>query len=237
LINKLYFIYIFFLSIYIIMSLGFDTEYNARLRKRLQDFNNPVEANKTQPEMFYRQSQSDFILPYSKPAYPTLSLALKAERQIGEAQGQDEMEGEGLGSFVKSVGKSVTKGAKKVAKGAKKVAKSKVGKAVGKVAKKGVSKALDEAVKVSGEVGSAGGVALATAIGQPELAPAFALAGKEGAEALAPVARKAIKKKTGLGMNNKRKPSAWIQHIQKYAKEHNVPYKQAMKDAKATYKK
>ncbi len=213
------------------MSLGFDTEYNARLRKRLQDFNNPVEANRTQPEMFYRQSQSDFILPYSKPAYPTLSLALKAERQIGEAQGQDEdMEGEGLGSFVKSVGKSVKKGVKKVAK-------SKVGKAVAKGAKKGISKALDEAVKVSGDVGSAGGVALATAIGQPELAPAFALAGKEGAEALAPVARKALKKKTGLGMNNKRKPSAWIQHVQKHAKEHNIPYKQAMKDAKATYKK
>jgi hypothetical protein len=43
------------------------------------------------------QSQSDFILPYHKPSYPTLSLALKAEREIGEAQGQNElMRGEGV---------------------------------------------------------------------------------------------------------------------------------------------
>ena len=29
----------------------------------------------------------------------------------------------------------------------------------------------------------------------------------------------------------------WIEHCKKYAKEHNVSYRQALKDAKASYKK
>jgi len=35
----------------------------------------------------------------------------------------------------------------------------------------------------------------------------------------------------------KRPPSKWILHCKAYAKEHNVSYKQAMKDARASYKK
>ena len=29
----------------------------------------------------------------------------------------------------------------------------------------------------------------------------------------------------------------WLEHVKEYAKKHNVPYKTAMKEAKATYKK
>jgi hypothetical protein len=31
--------------------------------------------------------------------------------------------------------------------------------------------------------------------------------------------------------------SAWIMHVKKYAKEHNIPYKDALKKAVSTYKK
>ena len=34
-----------------------------------------------------------------------------------------------------------------------------------------------------------------------------------------------------------RKPSAWIAHVKAYAAEHGMPYKEAMSQAKATYKK
>ena len=32
-------------------------------------------------------------------------------------------------------------------------------------------------------------------------------------------------------------PSDWIKHVQKYSKEHNCSYKDAMSRAKASYKK
>ena len=32
-------------------------------------------------------------------------------------------------------------------------------------------------------------------------------------------------------------PSAWITHVQEYSKEHNIPYKEALKKASSTYKK
>lgn len=32
-------------------------------------------------------------------------------------------------------------------------------------------------------------------------------------------------------------PNDWISHVKKYQEEHNVSYKQAMKDAKDSYKK
>ena len=42
----------------------------------------------------------------------------------------------------------------------------------------------------------------------------------------------------GLGKAKKpRKPSAWIEHVKAYSKEHGVSYKQAMSEAKASYKK
>jgi hypothetical protein len=47
-------------------------------------------------------------------------------------------------------------------------------------------------------------------------------------------AKKAVKKVTG---GAKKAPSAWIQHVQKYARDNNVPYKDAMSKAKASYKK
>ena len=231
------------------MSLGFDTEYHKRLRQKLKEFDNPIGANRTQPEMMYRQRHGGFVLPMVSPDFPPLELALKAERGISLAQGQHEpkMEGEGLGSFVKGAvkgvkkaSKSVAKGAKKasksVAKGAKKVAKSKEMKAIGKVSKKVGSKVLDEAAKHSGEAGVALGTAAAVALGQPELVPVFAAVGKEAAEAAAKPARKLVKEKTGMG-KPKRPPSKWMLHVAAHRKEHGGSYKDAMQGAKVTYKK
>ena len=208
------------------MSLGFDDAYNKRLRQTLKEFDNPVGANRTQPEMFFRPKQNDFVLPMVKPSFPTLALALKAERGNSLAQGQHEgkMEGEGLASFVKGVNKGVKKASKSVAKGAK------------KVAKKTTSAALDIIAENAGVAGAAGGVALATAIGQPELAPVFAAVGNKAAAEAAKPARKLVKEKTGLG-KPKRPPSKWILHVAEYRKEHGGSYKDAMKNAKATYKK
>jgi hypothetical protein len=224
--------------------LGFDDNYSRKLRKTLKEFDNPVEANKTQPEMFFRQAQSDFILPYSKPAYPTLALALKAERQITEAQGQDEgMEGgnifKDVGKMAKKSVKSVKKAAQGIEKGAKKVARSKVVKGAVKGAKK-VGKAvgtavLDEAEKASGVAGATLGSALAVAVGQPELAPIAGVIGEKVAKDLGKQARKAIKEKTGMG--KPRPPSKWIMHVKQYAKDNGVSYKEAMRLAKDTYKK
>tara|TARA_R110002153_G_scaffold159400_1_gene311610 strand:+ start:525 stop:1187 length:663 start_codon:yes stop_codon:yes gene_type:complete len=220
------------------MSLGFDTEYHKRLRQKLKEFDNPIGANRTQPEMMYRQRHGGFVLPMVSPDFPPLELALKAERGISLAQGQHEpkMEGEGLGSFVKGAVKGVKKASKSVAKGAKKVAKSKEMKAIGKVSKKVGSKVLDEAAKHSGEAGVALGTAAAVALGQPELVPVFAAVGKEAAEAAAKPARKLVKEKTGMG-KPKRPPSKWMLHVAAHRKEHGGSYKDAMKGAKITYKK
>jgi hypothetical protein len=48
-------------------------------------------------------------------------------------------------------------------------------------------------------------------------------------------AKKAVKRATGGGMP--KQPSPWIVHVQNYAKQHNIPYKEAMSKAKATYKR
>ena len=49
-------------------------------------------------------------------------------------------------------------------------------------------------------------------------------------------AKKAVKRATtGGGMP--KQPSPWIVHVQNYAKQHNIPYKEAMSAAKATYKR
>lgn len=32
-------------------------------------------------------------------------------------------------------------------------------------------------------------------------------------------------------------PSAWITHVKQYAKDNNIPYKDALKKAASTYKK
>jgi hypothetical protein len=115
-----------------------------------------------------------------------------------------DMEGSGLFDSIKrgvSKGvKSVSKGAKSVKKSAVKFSKSKTGKQLGKVGKKIGSEILDKGVEYAGEAGASLGTATAIALGQPELVPAFALGGKELGERLAPVARKAIKNKTGMGI-------------------------------------
>ena len=42
---------------------------------------------------------------------------------------------------------------------------------------------------------------------------------------------------TGAGDKPKRPPSKWILHVKEYAAKNNVPYKEALKEAKDTYKK
>ena len=52
--------------------------------------------------------------------------------------------------------------------------------------------------------------------------------------------RRKVKEIVGAGepvAPKKRAPSAWLQHVKQYAAEHNMPYRQAMSEAKATYKK
>lgn len=234
------------------MSIGFDDAYNKQLRKKLMDFDNPIQANRAQPDMFFRQKQSDFILPYSKPSYPTLALALRAERQIGEAQGQTDRMGGNIftdqfksvkkgikktGKTLEKAGKSVEKGVKKttkkVAKGADKFAKSKAGREIGRIAKDTGSFTLDLAEKSTGALGATAGVAAATAMGQPELAPVFGAIGAKLASEIGKSGRKAIKEKTGLGM---KRPSKWIQFVKQYAKDNNLSYKEAMKQGKNSYK-
>jgi len=48
---------------------------------------------------------------------------------------------------------------------------------------------------------------------------------------------KAVKVKSLAGSGAPRKPSAWIVHVKAYAAKHGVSYKQALKEASATYKK
>jgi hypothetical protein len=83
-----------------------------------------------------------------------------------------------------------------------------VGKGVKKDAKKAVKKILEEEVK-----------------------PAAKKAAKKEVEKVA----KKVKAKVEGGAA--KKPSAWIQHVKDYSKKHNVSYKDAMKSAKASYKK
>jgi hypothetical protein len=94
------------------------------------------------------------------------------------------------------------------------------------IAKTGTSLALDIVEKA--------GTAAATALGQPELIPVFGALGSATADQLAKRGRVQIKKQTGLG---KPKTSAWIQHVKDYSIKHGITYKQAMMEAKASYKK
>ena len=48
-------------------------------------------------------------------------------------------------------------------------------------------------------------------------------------------AKKAVKRAITGGA--KKAPSAWVQHVPNYAKQHNIPYKEAMSAALATYKR
>ena len=42
--------------------------------------------------------------------------------------------------------------------------------------------------------------------------------------------------KSAFGGNLKRPPSNWIIHVKAYAQKHNMPYKQALKEASPSYK-
>jgi hypothetical protein len=47
-------------------------------------------------------------------------------------------------------------------------------------------------------------------------------------------AKKSVKK---ASMSAKKAPSAWVQHVQKYARDHNISYKDAMSKARSSYKR
>ena len=155
-----------------------------------------------------------------------------------------ELEG---GNIFKSISKSVSKTAKSVGKDVSKTAK-KVGKESSKTMKKvdkGVVKfvlpaarstaslGLDIAEKASGPLGGLAGTAAATLSGNPEFIPVAAALGSAAASELAKRGRAEVKKQSGLG---KPKTSPWIQHVKNHAMKNNVSYKQAMTDAKKTYK-
>lgn len=144
-----------------------------------------------------------------------------------------ELEG---GNIFKDIGKSVSKTAKAVGKESSKVMK-KVDKGVVKyvlpAAKKTASLGLDIVEKAAPALGTIAGTAAATALGQPELIPVFGALGSATADQLAKRGRKEVKKQTGLG---KPKTSPWIQHVKNHAAKHGITYKQAMLEAKGTYK-
>jgi hypothetical protein len=160
--------------------------------------------------------------------------------QILHEHGELELDGgnifKSISKTVKSVGKDVSKTAKKVGKESSKTMK-KVDKGVVKyvlpVAKQGATLGLDIVDKASGSLGALAGTAAATSIGQPELIPVFGALGSATASELSKRGRAEVKKQTGLG---KPKTSPWIEHVKKHAMKHGVNYKQAMTDAKATYK-
>jgi hypothetical protein len=160
--------------------------------------------------------------------------------QILHEHGELELDGgnifKSISKTVKSVGKDVSKTAKKVGKESSKTMK-KVDKGVVKyvlpVAKSTASLGLDIAEKAAPTLGALGASTLATLSGNPELIPVAAALGSATADQLAKRGRAEVKKQTGLG---KPKTSPWIEHVKKHAMKHGVNYKQAMTDAKATYK-
>lgn len=164
----------------------------------------------------------DSVVPESLPYANPLGLVKEAERELrsnplhgGEMSGGmyggmygGEMSGgnifedqfKAVKKGATSAVKGVKKGAKSVEKGAKKFAKSKTGKEIGRIGKEVGSFSLDLAEKSAVPLGAAGGVALATAIGQPALAPVLGAVGAKTAGEIAKSARKGVKSKTGLGV-------------------------------------
>lgn len=164
----------------------------------------------------------DSVVPESLPYANPLGLVKEAERELrsnplhGEMSGGEmsggmyggEMSGgnifedqfKAVKKGATSAVKGVKKGAKSVETGAKKFAKSKTGKEIGRIGKEVGSFSLDLAEKSAVPLGAAGGVALATAIGQPALAPVLGAVGAKAAGEIASSARKGVKSKTGLGV-------------------------------------
>jgi len=226
------------------MSLSIDNPYNAHLRQMIKELGDSPSDVANYPEMIYGGTRPQKMVTPESLAYANpLHDVLMAEKQLSVDYG---MEGGSLLSDVKKGFKKTTKSIKKagkaVEKGAKKVAKSKAVKTAGKVAKEvGKSVAtvgLDAAEKLAAPAGAALGTAAATLTGNPELAPIAAAVGSKVAADLGKKARKAVKKKTGLGeLGKKRPPSAWNLHVAQYRKDNGGSLKDAMKAAKATYKK
>ena len=222
------------------MSLSLDTKYNSHLRQIIAEMDaSPAEVANSPEPIFGGARVRTHVVPESLPYANPLHDVLEAEDQLSV----DYMDGgnvlKDISKAAKKSVKSVKKAAKGIEKGAVKLSKSKgvktavkgvktVGKAVG-------SAVLDEAEKLSGPAGAALGTSAAIALGQPELAGIGAALGAKIGKDLAGQARKSVKKTTGMG--KPKGPSPYIAHVKKYAAEHGVPYKQAMKDAKATYKK
>lgn len=141
---------------------------------------------------------------FSRGKAKEITLSLDEIEANRSARVEGMIEGQGLFDTIK---KGVSQGVSKVksvakrgVKEAEKFAKSKEGKALIAKGKRLGTQALDEGFKYAGEAGASLGTSTALAMGQPELVPAFALGGKEIAERLAPSARKAIRKKTGMGL-------------------------------------
>ena len=87
---------------------------------------------------------------------------------------------------------------------------------------------------------------LATAFGQPELTAGLTVAGQAASQlglGFDELPSKRECKKAGFGGKKRvskgpRKPSAWIAHVKKYRAAHpSLSYKQALKQASASYKK
>ena len=222
------------------MSLSIDNKYNAHLRQIIAEMDASPAEVANQPEMIYggarvRKTTLNESLPYAPP----LVDVLEAEDQLSV----DYVDGGSILGDVKKgfkkTTKAVSKAGKSVEKGAKKVAKSKVGKAVGKVGKKAGTMALDAAAGTAGAAGAALGTSTALALGQPELVPVAAAIGSKLADEVGKSGRKYVKKQTGMGALGKEKvkrpPSKWNIHVKEYHKANGGSFKDAMKNAKATY--
>ena len=150
------------------------------------------------------QSYDIVTRSFSRGKAKEIILSLDEIEANRSARVEGLIEGQGLfDSIKKGVSQGVSKVKSVTKKGVKavdKFAKSKEGKALIAKGKKLGTQALDEGFKYAGEAGASLGTSTAIALGQPELVPAFALGGKEIAERLAPSARKAIRKKTGMGL-------------------------------------
>lgn len=227
------------------MSLSYLTPYNDMLQKTIHEMKPSPSFVANYPEMLPTmggRKVRDMVVAESLPYANPLHLVLMAEDQL-LSQNEPLLVGEGVfqdvGKVAKKTTKSVKKGFKKdiakVEKVAKDIAKSKTGKAISKGAKRTASVALDIAEKSAGALGGLAGAAAAVALANPELAPAASAIGSAAASELAKRGRKGIKKATGLGKT--KAPSKWIEHVKMFAKDNNVSYKDALKQAGASYKK
>ena len=223
------------------MSLSIDNKYNAHLRQIIAEMDASPAEVANQPEMIYGGARVRKVtLNESLPYAPPLVDVLEAEDQlsVGSEMSGGNILGDVKKGFKKTT-KAVSKAGKSVEKGAKKISKSKVGKAVGKVSKKAGTMALDGVAGAAGAAGAALGTSAAIALGQPELVPVAAAIGSKLADEAGKSGRKYVKKQTGMGAIGKEKvkrpPSKWNIHVAEYRKSNGGSYKDAMKNAKATY--